>query len=110
MSLIAGTITVSGVDASYTGTGLALALMDAEVADFALLMTSVNMPAASITAANTLAFKPPRHQRFKAKSEAFAAAIINYLTANGVITVPVAANAIDAGIPSVPRTLTGTIG
>lgn len=110
MSLVAGTITVSGVDASYTGTGLALALVDAEVADFALLLTSVNMPAASITAANTLAFKLPRHNRFKAKSEALAAAIIGYLTTNGVITIPVATNQIDSGIPSAPRTLTGTIG
>ena len=110
MSLLAGTVTVSGVDASYTGTGLALAIMDAEVSDFALLLTSVNMPAASIAAANTLAFKLPRHQRFKAKSEALAAAIVNHLTANAVITVSVAANDLDPGIPSVPRTLTGTIG
>ena len=85
MSLVAGTITVSGVDASYTGTGLALVLMDVEVNDFAQLMIAVNMPAASIAAANTLAYKLPRHNRFKAKCEALAAALVTYITANAVV-------------------------
>lgn len=122
MSLVAGTITVNP-DGTYTGTGLAKAIADARLpvveaqnAAYRAFLDTIPDQAGKTTALAWLADDEERHRRelaaIKPEAEALAAAIVAYITANATVsvsvTVPVAANALDAGVPTVPRSLSGT--
>lgn len=96
MSLVAGTVTINP-NGTYTGTGLAKTLMDAKVTSW----DASPLP---------LPIRLTMYEAYRREAEATASALVAFITANAVVSVAVPANAIDPGIPSAPRTLTGTVG
>lgn len=86
MSLSAGSVTVNP-DATYSGSGMALALMDGEVAAFNALWAGLEAILATIPGANYSAWHLQNIQALATKCEAQATALVAYLTANTVVHV-----------------------
>ena len=100
MSLVAGSVTVNP-DATYTGTGLALAIMTA-------LATTIDARWPPDGTPGTPS-KRTMHDGLAESANALATAIVSHITANAVVTVPVSTNELASGVPSSPTNLTGTI-
>lgn len=103
MALTAGSVTVDPDTGDVTGTGIAYALMlgrvaflDASEADF------IDGGGEPLTMARRIALL----NFYKAEVEAAAAALVPEL---GAAEVRVPADAIDSGIPSIERVLTGAM-
>ena len=92
MSLAAGSVTVNQTDGTFTGSGLA----------FAILSELAAASAANYAAAGIAEDVVKAHNREAAQAQALANAIVGYLTANAEVRV--VANSIDSGVPSVDRT------
>jgi hypothetical protein len=87
MSMQPGSVTVAG-DASYTGTGLAMALMDAHVATAeALVASQIAASQIATTPASQLAMKLAIRQGLAAMANAYGSAMVAYLQANATAHV-----------------------
>ena len=87
MSLVAGSVEVAS-DASYTGSGLAMALMDAHVAT-AEALAAAQLAASGITttAASQASMKLGIRQSLAAMANAYASALVTYIQANAIAHV-----------------------
>jgi hypothetical protein len=87
MSMVAGSVTVAS-DASYTGSGLAKALMDAHVAT-AEALAAAQLAAAQITTtpSSQAAMKLGIRQGLAAMANAYASALVAYVQTNATAHV-----------------------
>jgi hypothetical protein len=87
MSMQAGSVTVAS-DASYSGSGLAKALMDAHVATVeALVATQITASRIPTTATSQAAMKLSIRHTLAAQANAYASALVAYLQANATAHV-----------------------
>ncbi len=87
MSMQAGSVTVAS-DASYTGSGLAMALMDAHTLTAEpLLVAQLGGAHIAATPASQTAMKLPVRQSLAAMANAYASALVSYLQANATAHV-----------------------
>lgn len=102
MALVAGTITINP-DGSFSGTGLAYALLVGKVAaaDFVLAASGHGPLSSQPTAHRLYALNI-----YKTECEAFAAALV---TALSTVDVRIPADALDTGIPSIDRVVPGAL-
>lgn len=117
MSLTVGSVTVSRAAnvVSRSGSGLALALFDVEVALWtaqraALVAAGAPDPDAS-GAGDTAAadVKQAVWTSYKVRAEGVATAIIAHITANGVVSSTIPAASINATDPAAPVAIAGAI-
>lgn len=101
MALVAGSVTVDGTTGARTGSGLALALYDADVDPY-----DPNTPQGGWPAAQWKAALIEGRQRLATGSNAKAAAIVACV---GAADVRVPAGALDTGVPSVERVIGGAV-
>ncbi len=102
MALTAGSVTVDQTTAAVTGTGIAHALMLGKVASWDAFEAAFSDGGGT----PSVALKVRCFNAYKAECEAVAAALVPELSA---ADVRIATGAIDSGIPSVVRVLTGEV-